>query len=169
MKSSSRGSSATPHAAVVALRPLRASDRAPLVAILQATQVFQPHEIDIALELIDADPKLGYRFFVAEVEGVVAGYSCYGSTPCTNGTWDLYWIAVDPALQGSGVGWTLMRATEDAMRAEGGRIMVIETASKPAYDQTRAFYLKYGCTEVARVPNFYAVGDDKVIYTRNLR
>lgn len=132
---------------------------------MRATQVFQPYEIDIALELIDADAKSGYRFFVAEVAGRVAGYSCFGQTPCTSGTWDLYWIAVDPKVQGHGVGRVLMDASAAAIRAEAGRLIVIETASKPAYDPTRAFYVKYGCQEVARVPNFYAAGDDKVIYT----
>jgi hypothetical protein len=62
-----------------------------------------------------------------------------------------------------------MSAVEHAIRQDNGRMIVIETASKPAYDRTRAFYLKYGCTEVARVPDFYAVGDDKVVYTLTLR
>jgi ribosomal protein S18 acetylase RimI-like enzyme len=131
--------------------------------------VFQAHEVDVALELIDAPAESGYRFFVAELDGVVAGYACFGATPCTAGTWDLYWIAVDPTLHGAGIGWTLMSAVEHAIRQESGRMIVIETASKPAYDRTRAFYLKYGCTEVARVPDFYAIGDDKVVYTLTLR
>ena len=100
--------------------------------------------------------------------GAVAGYACFGATPLTQGTYDLYWIAVDPKLHGAGVGRALMRATEDAVRAEGGRLLLIETASKPSYDKTRAFYLAWGCSEVARVPDFYAIGDDKVIYARTL-
>ncbi len=136
--------------------------------------MFQPYEIDVALELIDAPASSGYRFIVAEISGTelecrVAGYACFGQTPCTDGTWDLYWIAVDPTLHGAGVGWRLMHATEDAIRADHGRMIVIETASKPAYDRTRAFYIKYGCREVARVPDFYSVGDDKVVYTFTLQ
>jgi ribosomal protein S18 acetylase RimI-like enzyme len=150
------------------LRDLQRSDRAALETILRATNVFQDHEIAIAMELIDADRALGYCFFVAEVEGRVAGYACYGETPCTEGTWDLYWIAVDPAQHGHGIGQKLMRAVDEAVAARGGRQVIIETASKPAYEPTRAFYLKYGCQEVARVPDFYARGDDKVIYARKL-
>ena len=75
---------------------------------------------------------------------------------------------MDPKLHGAGVGRALMLATEDAVRAEGGRLLLIETASKPSYDKTRAFYLAWGCSEVARVPDFYAIGDDKVIYARTL-
>lgn len=127
--------------------------------------MFQPYEVDVALELIDAPASSGYCFVVAELDARVAGYACFGRTPCTDGTWDLYWIAADPALHGAGVGGALMSACVDAIRADSGRLVVIETASKPAYDRTRAFYLKHGCREVARVPDFYARGDDKVVYT----
>lgn len=152
----------------LALRELRASDREPIAAILRATRVFQPYEIDVALELVDAPAGSGYRFVVAESNGSVAGYACFGRTPCTDGTWDLYWIAVDPALHGGGVGRALMDEIVRAIRAEHGRMIVIETASKPAYDATRRFYLAYGCREVARVPRFYAANDDKVIYALEL-
>jgi ribosomal protein S18 acetylase RimI-like enzyme len=99
---------------------------------------------------------------------LVAGYACFGATPLTQGTFDLYWIAVDPVLHGAGVGRALMRAVEDAVRGEGGRLLLIETASKPSYAKTRAFYIAWRCEEVARIKDFYAVGDDKVIYARRL-
>jgi ribosomal protein S18 acetylase RimI-like enzyme len=168
------GSDVKPAASVVRefrLRPLRRSDRAALEAILRATRVFNDAEVAVALELIDSPESLGYRFLVAERadDGSPVGYSCFGATPMTDGVFDLYWIAVDPALHGAGVGRSLMRASEDAIRAEGGRMMMIETASKRSYDKTRAFYEKYGCPEVARIRDFYAVGDDKVIYACRLR
>jgi ribosomal protein S18 acetylase RimI-like enzyme len=150
------------------LRPLERSDRAPIERILRATGVFSEAEVAIALELVDAPRDAGYRFLVAELEGAVAGYACFGATPLTLGTHDLYWIAVDPALHGRGIGADLLAAVEATLRAEGARLLLIETASKPAYDATRAFYLARGCREVARVPDFYAPGDDKVIYARRL-
>jgi D-alanine-D-alanine ligase len=151
------------------LRALTPADRAPIEAILRATGVFHEAEIAIALELVDAPASAGYRFLVADSEGRVAGYACFGATPLCDGTWDLYWIAVDPRLHGHGIGRALMEACETAIREEDGRLLLIETASKPAYDATRAFYLAWGCREVARVPDFYADGDDKVIYARTLR
>lgn len=166
--SSAPRSSARPRGAL-RLRALEASDRGPIEAILRATGVFREAEIAIALELVDAPASAGYRFLVAEDDGCVAGYACFGETPLCEGTWDLYWIAVDPGRHGRGIGRALMEASEAAIREGDGRLLLIETASKPAYDQTRAFYLAYGCREVARVPDFYAVGDDKVIYARDLR
>lgn len=136
---------------------------------MRASGVFNDAELAVAIELVDAPASAGYRFIVAETDGArVAGYACYGATPMTQGTFDLYWIVVDPKLHGRGIGRDLMRASEDAIRAEGGRLMLIETASKPSYDKTRAFYIAYGCREVARIPDFYAVGDDKVVYARTL-
>lgn len=98
----------------------------------------------------------------------MAGYVCFGHTPCTEGTYDLYWIATDPALQGRGVGRTLERAVEEEVRARRGRMVLIETASKDSYAATRAFYDRAGYCEVARVPDFYAPGDDRVIYAKKL-
>lgn len=149
------------------LRELRAADRAPLERILTATAAFSLEELEVALELIDhglsADPQ-GYCFAIAERAGEVAGYACWGQTPLTDGVFDLYWIAVDPALQGGGVGRALLQAAEAAVTKSGGRMLLIETASKPSYDATRTFYLRTGYTELARVPDFYKLGDDKVIY-----
>lgn len=136
---------------------------------MRATGVFRDDEIAVALELFDEPDAMGYRFVVAELEGNVAGYACFGATPMTQGTWDLYWIAVDPALHGRGVGTELMHAVEHAIRAEGGRLVMIETASKPSYDATRRFYDRHPrCRAVGRVPDFYAPGDDKVLYAIEL-
>lgn len=156
----------------VVVRDLRKADRAGLVEILQAVGNFSDEEIAVALELIDhgihgTDPD--YRFVVAErAGGRVAGYACYGPTPLTEGVHDLYWIAVDPTLQGSGVGRKLMDAVESTLTREGARMILIETASKPSYDATRAFYVRIGYDELARLPDFYRPGDDKVIYGRRL-
>jgi ribosomal protein S18 acetylase RimI-like enzyme len=155
------------------LRPLRASDRAPLERLIRGTGAFLEDEVGIALELIDlgldAGKDHGYRFLVAEMDGDVVGYCCWGRTPCTQGTYDLYWVAVDARRQGHGVGRDLMRAAEAAAAAEGGRQMLVETASKPSYAATRAFYERIGYAVVARVPDFYAPSDDKLIYRLPLR
>jgi ribosomal protein S18 acetylase RimI-like enzyme len=85
------------------------------------------------------------------------------------GIYDLYWIVVDPKAQGAGVGQALLRAAEAAAAAAGGRKLLIETASKPEYAATRAFYDRAGYAVAARVRDFYRVGDDKLIYERGLR
>jgi len=170
MEASSGGSSRAPCGGSPAeLRPLRRADRAAIERILRECRAFRDDEIAVALELVDAPGEEGYRFVVAEVGGRVAGYACFGATPMTSGTFDLYWIAVDPARQRSGVGRALLGAVERTLREEGGRLLLVETAGKPSYASTRAMYEACGYLEVARIPEFYEAGDDKVVYARRLR
>jgi len=101
-------------------------------------------------------------------DGRVLGYVCYGSTPLTNGTYDLYWIAVDPEIHGGGVGRSLVTAATDAIAAAGGRLLLIETSSRTDYSKTREFYERLGFVAEARVRDFYSPGDDRVIYSKRL-
>lgn len=155
-------------------RSLRAADRGPLTDVLRATGAFTAEEVDVALELIDLGlgdpPSRDYLFLVAtsDDERRVLGYVCWGPVPLTQGVFDLYWIAVDPREQGGGVGRRLMAAAEDAAKAAAGRMVLVETAGKAEYAATRAFYERIGYREVARIPDFYRVGDDKVIYGKAL-
>lgn len=154
------------------MRGLRPGDRGAIETLLSATEVFRPAEIAVAMELVDAalsKPDQGdYTFATADVSGEVAGYACWGATPCTEGTFDLYWIATSPAFQGKGIGRRLMEVAEADMRSRAGRLCVIETSSLPKYEPTRRFYLGLGYSEAAVLRDFYTAGDHKVIYTRVL-
>lgn len=154
------------------LRELRPTDREPIRALLEATEFFRPEEIEVALELVDAalgDPEqTDYLFAVAEEAEAVLGYVCWGETACTRGTYDLYWVAVAPGTQGRGVGRALMAHAEEAMRAGGGRLCVVETSSLTKYESTRTFYLRIGYCEEARIRDYYQPGDDLVVYTKAL-
>jgi len=156
-----------------ALRELRATDRAPIAAILHATGAFTDEEVGVALELVDeglvdATTADAYRFVVAELDGRVVGYACFGLTPLTDGVFDVYWIAVDPACQGRGVGKALLRAVEAEVTRRHGRTILIETGGKPSYAATRTFYDRAGYREIARIPDFFRIGDDKVVYARRV-
>jgi ribosomal protein S18 acetylase RimI-like enzyme len=155
------------------IRPMSRADRAAVLALIEATGFFRPDEIQVAEELIDVyldEPGQGdYGVVVVEDgRGVVAGYMTYGPTPLTLGTFDLYWMAVDPKAQGRGHGRALVEWLEDYVRRAEGRLLVIETSSTAKYEPTRRFYLGLKYTEVARIPDFYGPGDDRVIYTKRL-
>jgi ribosomal protein S18 acetylase RimI-like enzyme len=127
----------------------------------------------VAEELIDCyleDPfGSGYQILVAEVDSTVTGYICYGLTPLTEDTWDIYWMAVAREKQGQGIGSALMKSAEKELVRAKGRLAIIETSSTPAYEKTRHFHLSQGYEIVARIPDFYAPGDDKLILQKRLR
>ncbi len=156
----------------VLLAPLDSQARGPAEAILRTTGVFREDEILVALEVLDAffaRPGQDYTAVGAFTPGgELLGFTVAGPTPCTMGTWDLYWIAVAPGTQGAGVGTLLLKEVEGRLTRSNARQLIIETSSRPAYDPTRAFYLKRGYREVARVPDFYEAGDDRVIYAKTI-
>jgi ribosomal protein S18 acetylase RimI-like enzyme len=143
-----------------------------LIQILRNTPEFKPSEVAVAEEVIDSylrDPRdSGYYVFVAEVESAVAGYICYGPTPLTENTWDIYWIAVSAGKQGRGIGGTLVSRAEEEIMEARGRLVVIETSSQPQYEKARRFHMNHGYEVVARVPDFYAPGDDRLILQKRL-
>jgi len=57
----------------------------------------------------------------------------------------------------------LMEAAEKEIRQAKGRLAIIETSSTPAYENTVRFHLGQGYELIARIPDFYSPGDDKLI------
>ena len=152
------------------IREVVPEDRNDLLKILKATGVFQDYEIVIADEVLRDSllPASGYysRCCVTE-ENCVVGYVYWGPTPCTSGTFDLYWIAVHPDFQGNGVGKQLLNCAEEQVRHERARLMIIETSSINDYEATRKFYSQNGYQQYAIIPDFYRQGDHKIIYGKN--
>lgn len=151
------------------LRHLTAADRGRIEEISRAVGVFRADEIAVALEVFDGAVagSSDYLALGAEHEGRLAGWICWGPTPCTLGTFDLYWMAVDPALHGAGVGSALLHAMEARLLGVA-RLIVVETAGRPDYAPTRGFYEARGYRAASRIPDFYAPGDDQVVYVKRL-
>jgi ribosomal protein S18 acetylase RimI-like enzyme len=116
----------------------------------------------------DRGEQSGYTFLVYRNGDRLLGYACYGAHPLTQGTFDLYWIAVDPTARRQGIGRTLLSRVEDEVRSLAGRVLVIETSGTPPYAPTRQFYESCGYTREAVVRDFYAPGDDLVIFYKRL-
>jgi ribosomal protein S18 acetylase RimI-like enzyme len=152
-----------------ALRPLSAADRRRIEEITRAVLVFRDDEVPVALEVFDGavGGSPDYIALGATVDERLMGWICWGPTPCTLGTYDLYWMAVDPTMQGSGIGAALLREMEGRL-AGSARLIVVETAGRPDYRPTRAFYEARGYRKAAIIPDFYAPGDDQVVYVKAL-
>jgi D-alanine-D-alanine ligase len=138
-------------------------------SITSKTTVFSPEEVDCVTELWEeyrqnGAQTSGYYFVVEREDGRVRGYACYGPRSLTDGTYDLYWIAVDPECRRAGVGRKLLDWVEQEIHKIGGRILVVET-----YAPTRRFYLATDYTLEATLKDFYKDGDDLVIFTKHLK
>ncbi len=155
------------------VRPMIAPDKPAVMEILRSVREFSPAEVVVAEELLDAYLEApvasGYLVGVAEVNAVITGYVCYGPTPLTNGTWDVYLVAVDPGGQGQGIGRALMAFAEAGIKKGRGRLILVETSGRPDYARTRRFYQSLDYRETARVADFYSPGDDKLILEKRLR
>jgi len=148
-------------------------DGAQIHTISANTTVFNQEEVECVDELWEeylaqGSERSGYYFLVEKEGERVLGYACYGPRSLTSGTYDLYWIAVDPTARRGGVGRGLLAASEQAVRKLGGRLLVLETSGLPAYEPTRKFYLTTGYTLEATLKDFYSDGDDLVIFTKRL-
>ena len=152
------------------LRHLTAADRGRIEEITRAVGRFRDDEIVVALEVLDAAIRPipdSYQVLGAELESRLVGWICWGPTPCTLGTYDLYWMAVDPEMQGAGIGTALLQEMERRLKGIA-RLIVIDTAGRPDYSATRAFYQARGYSPVATVPDFYAPGDDQVVFVKQV-
>ena len=156
------------------VRPIAAGDREAIRALVAGTGAFKPHEVDEAMELIDvALTREGqddyHPYVLVEEDGTVAAYACFGKNAMTKATFDLYWIATRADRMGKGYGRAILSFVEGEVRRRGGKLLVIETSSQETYGGQRLFYEKTGCTLVARLPDYYDDGDDKLIYLKRIR
>ena len=149
------------------IRPLVAEDRAAVDRITRTCGAFTADEETICLELIDAalHGSKEYEVVVACEGDNVLGFLTYGTDPIGRGVWEVYWIVTDPNLQNRGVGSALLSWLHDHV---DGRMILIETGGRPAYEAQRRFYLKNGYREVSRIKDFYTPGDDLVVFRRDL-
>jgi D-alanine-D-alanine ligase len=154
-------------------REVTAADMTRIRDLATATGFFDEAEVRVAVELVEERLRLGaasgYEFLLAETPaGELAGYSCFGPTPCTKTSFDLYWIAVAPPLQKQGLGRRLARMTERLVREMGGSRIYAETSGRPQYAATRAFYERCGYRLASFLDDFYAPGDGKATFVRIL-
>ena len=141
--------------------------------LVASTRVFDRAERAIALELLEErlarGAKSGYSFVFAQRDGEVLGYAAWGHDPLTRRSFDLYWIVVAPAAQGKGLGRALLELVERAVAGRGGGNLYIETSSRKVYARSRRFYQAARYRRVARLRDFYAPGDHKILFCKVIR
>ena len=159
-------------APVAAVQPTRPEEREQIVAIANATAVFNGEELGTVDELLadyyrDADAS-GYYFLSCRDSERVLGFAAWGPRSLAGGGYDLYWIATHPSAQRRGVAQALMAEVEAGVRARGGGWVWVETSSTPHYAAARGFYERCGYQRLAVLDDFYHDGDGLVIFVKRI-
>lgn len=158
----------------MSIRKFEKSDRENILHHIKATNVFNDEEVEIAKELIDVfldEPnQKDYDLYVyADEENIAQGYICIGHTPATIGTYDLYWIVVNPNEHKKGIGKALLYYIEEMLKLVGGNLLIAETSSTQKYDNTRKFYERTNFIELVRIKEYYRPDDDLIIFGKYLK
>lgn len=153
------------------IRPATPGDEAAILALAEAIGFVSSDELEqlagMLAEYFDGGRDGGHHWIVDDGDGVV-GAAYYAPEMMTDGTWNLYFIAVRPGLQGTGRGSGLLHHVERRVKKGGGRMLIIETSGTGSFGRTRTFYRKHGYDEEGRVRDFYAAGDDKIVFRKVL-
>jgi ribosomal protein S18 acetylase RimI-like enzyme len=155
-------------------RGIEPGDRPRIAALLESLEAFTPDERAVAMELVDArlnHPEADdYRFILSctgEPEQL-AGYLCYGRTPMTQSAYDLYWIGTSPDFARAGVARGLVADLEAQIARAGGGILRVETGSREGHGGAVRFYDAMRFARVATIPDFYAPGDDLILFVKRV-
>jgi ribosomal protein S18 acetylase RimI-like enzyme len=153
---------------MTSVRKTVARDAPAVLRLAAAEPLFSADDREVVEELLfdyleESEPG-DYRYLTAVDDGRVVGFACYGPTPLTHGTFDLYWICVSRRQRRRGYGLALLKGVIRGVRREGGRLIVLDTSARRDFAPTRAFYEAAGFKPTARVPGFYGRGDDLMMY-----
>jgi len=139
--------------------------------LVKGIENFTEDEAAVALDLVTQSvyaPQNGYETLVAVDKGGVLGFICFGHTPLTEHTFDLYWIAVGKEHRNKGVGRALHQAFLDCIHERKARLVRVETSTKPSYTMTLKFYERLGYKRVAVIDDFYRDGDSLCTFVLRL-
>jgi ribosomal protein S18 acetylase RimI-like enzyme len=146
------------------------ADTPVLLPLAEGTGVFRPLEIQALKEVLDdyhqSNQAFGHRCVTYVQDGQIVGFAYYAPAAMTDRSWYLYWIAVSHQVQARGIGGALLHHVEQDVRARQGRILLAETSSLPHYDLTRRFYVKHGYQIEATLRDYYADGDDMLVFRK---
>lgn len=149
------------------IRPIVRADLPALKRVIASTDLFPPDMLEGMMDgHLNGASDAVLWLTVANPHPVAIAYAA--PEPMTEGCWNLYLIAVHADHHSQGMGQALLRYVEDVLAVEGVRVLLVETSGNAGFARTRAFYAQAGYEEEARIREFYATGEDKIIFRKAL-
>ncbi len=157
----------------MAIRRIGPGDLEKILALASTTGVFTSEETAVVKELVETElrnpTQKDYHSLVVEEDGQIVGFACYGPTPMTEGTYDLYWIFVHPSQQRRAIAAALLDEIERALARAKGRMLLADTSSTRPYLPARRFYRNHGFRRAAKVKDYYRPGDSRLTYVKQFQ
>ncbi|WP_298938612.1 GNAT family N-acetyltransferase [uncultured Ruegeria sp.] len=150
------------------IRPTKHDDIAALQKVLNGTELFPSEMLPDMVSDFLSEEESSDIWLTCEADGNAVGF-CYAvPEELAEGAWNMLAIAVLPAQQGDGCGGAIAQHLENELKERGQRILIADTSGAAEFAQTREFYRKNGYSEEARIRDFWAAGDDKVVFWKSL-
>jgi GNAT superfamily N-acetyltransferase len=153
----------------VNIRPTKSGDIPALAAVLDGTGLFPSEMLAAMLSAFLGANENNEVWFTSEANGEAVGFCYAAPEKLTDGSWNMLAIAVLPSHQGKGLGRAIVKHLENYLEKQGHRILIADTSGTDQFEQTREFYKKNGYAEEARIRDFWAAGDDKISFWKNLK
>ena len=150
------------------IHPTTLSDMPALKAVIDANGLFPSDMLDDMIADYFDNQNSREIWLTDDLDGHPVAIAYCAPERMTEGTWNLYLIAVHPDYQGQGRGTAIVNYLEKLLAEQGERVLLVETSGLADYEHTQAFYRKCGYDEEARIREFYQAGEDKIVFRKAL-
>ena len=150
------------------IRTVLQSDLDALKAVIDTNGLFPSSLLENMMIDFFSNPSTEDIWLTKEINTIPIAVAYCAPERMTNGTYNLYLIAVHKEYQGKGIGGEIMDYVEKILVANGKRLLLVETSGLPEFELTRKFYDKCNYKRQALIRDFYNEGEDKVVFWKKL-
>jgi len=147
------------------------NDTTALLALTEATGLFESNQIEELAQMLNqhfSDEADSQGIWLTDYDNEPVGVAYVAPERMTDGTWNLYLIAIHPDHQKQGRGAALLQYVEQMLTERGERVLLVETSGTDDFEYVRIFYRNNGYEEEARIRDFYTDGVDKIVFRQLL-
>ena len=150
------------------IRPIQPEDLTALKTVIDSSELFPSELLEDMISGNFQGTAPDEIWLTTEIEDQPKTVAYCAPEKMTEGTWNLYLIAVHKDQQGKGLGKAMMDHIENLLAEKGQRVLIVETSGLPDFELTRKFYDQCGYTREAVIRDFYQEGEDKVVFWKKL-